>query len=206
MTALLEEQLETIDTAEVHWGTSTILAVFFAASLISAVFFGLGYSFGRGGTAKMVAGTGGIGAAGSEQPVDQVADRNSSGAIRRDGESTRAMHAASRKAASVPVGHLAAVSVVAKKPAAIEMHAKAALPDVTAGHYMVQVGAIGNRRDAQMLVAQLHKRGFHSGIYPGKHDKYLHVQIGPFTTAEQANAMRHRVAADGFHAILKRAS
>ncbi len=196
MAALLEEQLDTIDTAEVHWSTSTILAVFFAASLISAVFFGLGYSFGRGGTANMVAGTSGMGATGSEQPVEQVADRNSS----------RAVHAASREAASVPAAHMAAVSAAAKKPAVIQMHAKAALPNVIAGHYMVQVGAIGNRKDARALVAELRKSGFHSGIYPGKHDQYLHVQIGPFATAEQANAVRHHVMANGFHAILKRAS
>ncbi len=206
MTALLEEQLDTIDTAEVHWSTSTILAVFFAASLISAVFFGLGYSFGRGGTAKMAVGSNGMGATGSEHPVEQAANRNSSGAVRRDGVSTRAVHAASREAASVPAAHLATVSAVAKKTVAIQMHEKAALSNSTAAQYMVQVGAIGSRRDAQKLAAQLRKRGFHSGIYPGKHDKYLHVQIGPFATQEQANAMRHRVATDGFHAILKRAS
>src|SRR6185437_1997332 len=52
MSALWDEKLEGIDTAEVHWGAGTILAIFFASSLVSAVFFGLGYSFGRGGTAK----------------------------------------------------------------------------------------------------------------------------------------------------------
>ena len=52
MAAVLEENFDLSDVAEVHWSTNTILAIFFASSLISAVFFGLGYSFGRGGTAK----------------------------------------------------------------------------------------------------------------------------------------------------------
>ena len=52
MTALFEENLDLHDPVEVHWSASTILAIFFAASLISAVFFGLGYSFGGADTSK----------------------------------------------------------------------------------------------------------------------------------------------------------
>ena len=52
MTALYEEDLDLYDPVEVHWNASTILAIFFAASLISAVFFGLGYSFGGADTSK----------------------------------------------------------------------------------------------------------------------------------------------------------
>ena len=52
MTALFEENFDVHDPVEVHWSSSTILAIFFAASLVSAVFFGLGYSFGGAGTGK----------------------------------------------------------------------------------------------------------------------------------------------------------
>ena len=52
MTALYEENFDLHDPVEVHWSAGTILAIFFAASLISAVFFGLGYSFGGADTSK----------------------------------------------------------------------------------------------------------------------------------------------------------
>jgi cell division septation protein DedD len=71
---------------------------------------------------------------------------------------------------------------------------------------MVQVGAIGNRKDAERLVAELRKKGFHAAIYPEKHDKFLHVQIGPFKDFAQAQSKRHQVMASGFHAILKSTS
>ena len=71
---------------------------------------------------------------------------------------------------------------------------------------MVQVGAIGNRKDAERLVAQLRKKGFYAGIYRGKHDKFLHVQIGPYKNEQQAQSMRHHLTASGYRAILKTAS
>jgi hypothetical protein len=52
MATLFEEDFDVHDSVEVHWSSSTILAIFFAASLISAVFFGLGYSFGGAGAGK----------------------------------------------------------------------------------------------------------------------------------------------------------
>ena len=52
MTAFFDENFDVHDPVEVHWSSSTILAIFFAASLVSAVFFGLGYSFGGAGTGK----------------------------------------------------------------------------------------------------------------------------------------------------------
>ena len=72
--------------------------------------------------------------------------------------------------------------------------------------YMVQVGAVASRRDARTLVAELRKRGFQATIYPGKHDRYLHVQMGPYRSPEQANAVRHRVMAHGYRAVLKQSS
>ena len=57
MTAIWEEKLDGLDASEVHWSTGTILTIFFAASLITAVFFGLGYTFGRGGISMATTGT-----------------------------------------------------------------------------------------------------------------------------------------------------
>lgn len=228
MQAIWEEKLEANDT-EVHWSTGTILAVFFAASLVSAVFFGLGYSFGRGGTANSVAGIGSS-ESGASAPIvaqsgsspdrtakkvsTQAALRHGAAAVpignaknavvaRRDTDSEHPAHAALHQIAVVPGSHAAVRAEKTAGSAATDAHGKAA---AGAAHYMVQIGAIGDHKDARTLVAQLRKSGFHAGIYPGKRDKFLHVQIGPFTTAEQAQTIRHHVMARGYRAILKRAS
>ena len=219
MPAVWEDNLEVLDAAEVNWGTSTILAIFFAASLVSAVFFGLGYSFGRGGTPKTV------GATAFSSPAAPVAqstpDRSTLGttdqyvshrdtaatvlAARRTGDSAMSPHASLPQASAVPSAGPSDSAAKAVKSAAV-MHANAVAMGGGVAHYMVQVGAIGDRKDAKALVSRLRQRGFHAGIYPGKHDKFLHVQIGPFATAEQAQTMRYHVTASGYHAILKHAS
>ena len=192
MTALWEEQLETLDMGETYWSASTILAVFFAASLISAVFFGLGYTFGRGGAAKPALGIAAADAAASTQSIEQHPRRSilaqtgivsspihNAAAARRAGNSARPALVQSRRGSAAETGH---------------------------ARYMVQVGAVGNPRDARTLQLQLRRHGFHAGIYPGKHDRFLHVQIGPFATTEQADIVRHHIMASGYRAILKHAS
>ena len=218
MAAMWEEKLEAIDTAEVHWGTSTILAVFFAASLISAVFFGLGYSFGRGGTPKSTldipASSGSI-----ESPASTVNPPPSISAKTASHNNAVSSAVGGTTAANVHSGSdvhqpahatLRQVSATQSKPAAVipiqQSKPKTVAPSTGATRYMVQVGAIGDRKDAQKLVSQLRKHGFHAAIYPGKHDKFLHVQLGPFANAQQAQAVRHKVMASGYRAMLKTAS
>jgi cell division septation protein DedD len=178
MTACLEEKLEAMDTTEAHWSVGTVLAIFFAASLISAVFFGLGYSLGGGETLPSNAVVRAAAASESARPVDAEADR----------ANAQPLHAALRTASAM---HGTAAGAVANSSVA---------------RCVVQVGALDSRRDARRLATELRKSGFHPGIYPGKHDKYLHVEIGPFATLEQADIMRHRVMAHGYRAVVKRVS
>lgn len=219
MAAMWEEKLEAIDTAEVHWGTSTILAVFFAASLISAVFFGLGYSFGRGGTLKAAldipASSSGLieGPASTVNPPPSISAKTASHnkAVSSAVGGTTAVNVHSGSDVHQPAhATLRQVSATQSKPAAVvatqQSKPKTVPPSAGATRYMVQVGAIGDHKDAQKLVSQLRKHGFHAAIYPGKRDKFLHVQLGPFANAQQAQAMRHKVMASGYRAMLKTAS
>ncbi|MEO6964927.1 MAG: SPOR domain-containing protein [Acidobacteriaceae bacterium] len=186
MLTLCDDQLETLDTTEVHWSTGTILAVFFAASLISAVFFGLGYSFGGAGNSKSAIAV--ASAATAVQPASLGTERTaapSSSAvavpqavpgISQTSDSVR--HAA---VALLPVSvkssvkHPAAVSAVrrAATPAASARHTIAVASRANDSRFMVQVGAIGDRKDADRLVSQLKKKGYYAGIYRGKHDKFF---------------------------------
>ncbi len=68
---------------------------------------------------------------------------------------------------------------------------------------MVQVAAISRPQDADVLIAALQKRGFNATARRETSDNLLHIQIGPFTTRQQAMAMRTRLINDGYNAILK---
>jgi cell division septation protein DedD len=68
---------------------------------------------------------------------------------------------------------------------------------------MVQIAAVGRRDDADVLVTALQNRGYHVSVRTETTDQLLHVQIGPFTTRDQARAMQARLLNDGYNAILK---
>lgn len=210
MNGLLEHQLHCIDSAEAHWSTGTILTVFFAASMVTALFFGLGYSFGRGGSARPeIADATATAATPTPPAVHPTASPDRSSAIAASGHLQPVTVRTVTSGAAIAANHLPSVperaapssthpvssTVVAKA------HAHAASAAVSG--YMVQVGAIGDRKDAQLLVAQLRRHGLRAGIYPGKNDKFLHVQLGPFATRDQAQTMRHKVLQNGYRALIK---
>ncbi|HET9101315.1 MAG TPA: SPOR domain-containing protein [Acidobacteriaceae bacterium] len=221
MRALFEEDFNLHDPVEVHWSSGTILAIFFASSLVSAVFFGLGYSFGGAGISRHSLTFNSAPANNTvAKPTDQPAKPTPLTASNQPSPITNIAEA--HPAVTVPSKPPAALRPVAMTPTtprtvAPVMEKKSVPPppvkqfNATASsrssaHIMVQVGAIGNRKDAERLVAELRKKGFHAGIYQMKTDKFLHVQIGPFKDVAQAQSNRHRVMASGFHAILKSTS
>jgi cell division septation protein DedD len=68
---------------------------------------------------------------------------------------------------------------------------------------MVQIAAVSHSQDADVLVSALDKLGYNASVRSGAADQLLHVQIGPFTTRDEANAMRTKLLNDGYNAILK---
>ena len=58
------------------------------------------------------------------------------------------------------------------------------------------------QQDANVLVTALENRGYKVTIRR-EQDNLLHVQVGPFMTRTQAMAMRSRLLADGYNAIVK---
>ncbi len=83
--------------------------------------------------------------------------------------------------------------------------APATAPAAGAGNTYVQVTAISvaHRADADMLVASLRKKGYAAAIHAGGADGLLHVQLGPFATKKDAEAVRHQLSGDGYNSILK---
>lgn len=225
MAIFWEEKLDSEDDSEPHWNTSTIMAIFMASCLVTAVFFGLGYSFGRGGTPKVQlnrASAQSLDGPPASQSVKQTTPKpafrevanvaNPATLKAQSGPATPETHTirtAPKLTTAAPVERAALISVPEHATAprlATRERSRVKTARVSANsRYMVQVGAVGNRKDARLLVSQLRRHGIHAGVYPGKHDRFLHVQIGPFATEQQALTMRHHVVATGYRAILKRA-
>jgi len=223
MTAMFEDDFDLQDSVEVHWSSSTILAIFFAASLVSAVFFGLGYSFGGAGNGKhsfsfnsapsnirapepavQALKSAPLPASNQPFPIANFAD-NTQAQPTAGAPSTPPV--ALRTVAMTPVARTEAPVTEKKSAAPLPIQQQNATVSVrTSAHIMVQVGAIGDRKDAERLVAALRRKGFHAGIYTENHDKFLHVQIGPFKDAAHAQSKRHQLMASGFRAILKSVS
>lgn len=92
----------------------------------------------------------------------------------------------------------------APRPAATTPAAPAATPATTpTGTIMVQVAAISNPTDAQVLVGALRRHGYSASVHNQPTDSLLHVQVGPFATRAEAFAMKQKLLSDGYNAILK---
>ena len=68
---------------------------------------------------------------------------------------------------------------------------------------MVQVAAVSHQEDADLLVGALRARGYAVAARPGSGDSLIHVQVGPFSSKPTAEAMRQKLMADGYNAMLK---
>lgn len=113
-------------------------------------------------------------------------------------------------AASTP--SLSAVPFTHRPPLPAKPHAGISAPleqapgdsPILPGHpIMVQIAAISRQEDAQVLAGALRKRGFNPSVHPGTTDKLFHVQVGPFSDKAQAEAIKQRLLADGYNAIMK---
>ncbi len=68
---------------------------------------------------------------------------------------------------------------------------------------MVQIAAVSHQEDAEVLVGALRKRGYSVNIRREPGDGLLHVQVGPFASRADANAIRLKLLGDGYNAFLK---
>jgi DedD protein len=198
---------------EISLGTPTILGIFFVLALAFAAVFGLGYTMGHksGQNAQAtIADPAGMAVSSAAKP-----NAGSSGAHPL---ATSVSQPADQTPASAPPPQTATVSlnpppasksatpadraiVGDRIPAAAPQPATANLQPATS--FMVQVAAVHTQEVADIEVAALKKQGYDVVIRHEPQDNLLHVQIGPFPDRKDAEAMRARVLADGFNAIVK---
>jgi len=70
------------------------------------------------------------------------------------------------------------------------------------GTIMVQIAAVSNQADANVLLSALRRRGYAASAIHFPADNLIHVCIGPFNNRNAANSMREKLLGDGYNAIV----
>jgi cell division septation protein DedD len=210
---------------EISLGTTTILGIFFALALLCAVFFGFGYTMGRRSAQPVTSpaeGTTGRennnskpspGSPANQTAIASLTEKPAAGATQSAIVPLDSPNAAAQDSPQVPnpVKAVApsprsgltaeAVAKPASKPAAI-VPVAATVP--SPGSSVIQVAAMSHQEDADVVAVDLKRRGYTVAVRHEPQDKLFHVQIGPFSTKKEADAMRQRLQTDGYNnAIVK---
>lgn len=210
---------------EVTLSSTTLLVIFFGLVLVCGLFFGLGYTLGRRAPAEAsqeaaaTSANTNAGAASnlpaSSQPKPSAAAPVTS--IVADPAPTVAASDTqpADSPADVPAQSVPAPPTV--KPALEELKPAAKTPTAATvqpvklpmqpaaapSGIMVQIAAVSNPADANVLIGALQKRGYTVAARRQSTDTLIHVQVGPFPTRADAIAMRQKLLGDGYNAILK---
>jgi DedD protein len=91
-------------------------------------------------------------------------------------------------------------------PPATKVEMKPAVTPVAGGAFVVQIAAVSREEDAAALAGALRKKSYSVFVVnnPAVHDKLYHVQVGPFATLQDAEAMRLKLTGEGYNPIVKR--
>ena len=106
-------------------------------------------------------------------------------------------------ATSVTVNPPAAAATTAKPAAAVISHTS---PVTGPGTIVVQIAAVSREDDAVALAGALRKKNYNVFVVnnPVTNDKFYHVQVGPFSTIAEAEAMKAQLVAEGYNPIIKK--
>jgi DedD protein len=188
---------ETQDT-ELTLSTGKLLGVFFVVVVICGVFFSLGYAVGK-----------------NSAPAASVAIMDSSqlstvtvsgGAKPSPGKAEAPVQqpcAEGDASCQPPVAPASAAPEGAEAAASNPAPEMTSVPKTGAG-FMVQVAAVSKKEDADALQGALQKKQYPVIVVPNETSHLFHVQVGPFADPKEAEAMRARLAGDGYNAIVKR--
>ena len=203
---------------EISLGTGTVLGIFLALALVCSLFFGLGYSMGRrsspgaslaatprSATAAYSASEKSPAASADNDPAppeNQVTQPLSSSANSSAGRTSTPPPAAHEHPASAAKPSPGAAVLPVSAPSVSANVAPVPLP-AEAGLVFVQVAAVSRKEDAELLLSALRRRGYTGLLRQQPQDKLLHVQLGPYPTKKEAEAMRQRLITDGYNPILK---
>ncbi|HLK32539.1 MAG TPA: SPOR domain-containing protein [Terriglobales bacterium] len=188
---------------EITLGTGRMLALFFGLVGICALFFGLGYSLGKSSSKPPIM---------AEQPPIKSEPKPAPpkpAASAKPGDMTfyQAVKQDDTTAQTPPASPAPADSSDSPVAAATaaEVNPQPLVGTIDNGGYFVQVAAVSKKEDAEALLSALKKKAYPVSIGTNEpHDRFYHVQVGPFGNIKDAEATRSKLVADGYNPILKK--
>lgn len=231
MSRLLDDEQDELPQRERELTLSigAILAIFLGLALLCAVFFGFGYNLGRKSTAT--SNTAVPAATSDTEPADPGSSAFDNFKPSPGSRSTPPAPAqpAPVPVHETAVTESAPAPTVAAQPApthtapatttapartttppapsvSAPTHPQVAAPATApGGSFIVQVAAIStaHKDDADLLAGALRGRGYTVAEHTDPQDKLIHIQVGPFATKADAEAMREKLVVDGYNPIIK---
>lgn len=173
------------------------LSLFFGVVLLAGLFFGAGYHMGHTAALNQQAAAAPVPA----MPASVVPPKEKPAAALQATPEDPAASAPTQE----PVVQESEPATSAKSSAG-RAKSKAEPKAVVAqsGAFTVQVAAVRHQEDAEALVGALRKKEYPVFLASAGSDSLFHVQVGPFVSQKEAEAMRSRLAGDGYNAILKK--
>jgi DedD protein len=208
---------------ELTLSTGKLLGFFFGMVVICGIFFSLGYLVGKGSSqagapvmtdsaanSNLVSNGGTKPSAGhvnAEPPAPGASSTTTDSASASDPSYQKELQQKDSNPQLTPEPVKAEAPVASKgdekKNAAILKTVAPELAGVGTG-FMVQVAAVSKQEDADALVKALRKKEYPVFVVSLPNSNLFHVQVGPFAQQKDAEAMRTKLASDGYNAILKK--
>jgi len=212
-------------------GSGTLLAIFFGLVILCGLCFGLGYTIGHRGVKSAAAAptapgeqeplqaNGAIpkpsaiaqGVVQSPQASSDASPASSSGpppveAAQLPTSVAQTPPAAPVQAVSTPAqqSQVHAAFAPGSNPSESQQPASTVHPALAqAATIMVQIAAVANPDDADVLIGALRKRSYPVSARHDPADNLIHVRVGPFATRAEADQWRMRLLNDGYNAIVQ---
>ena len=209
---------------ELTLGSGTLLAIFFGLVVLCGLCFGMGYGVGhRGSTPSAITApqpapdqeplqaSGSIPkpSAIAQTPVTPPPDQAAADQTAANPSAAPAQTATPETAAGAPSGPAAQPQVhPALAAGAAPQPSPTAAPQTVHPAFapqplMVQIAAVSNPEDAEVLVEALRKRNYPVTVRREPGDNFIHVRIGPFATRAIADQWRMKLLNDGYNAVIQ---
>jgi len=205
---MAEKDTDQVRDTEITLSTGKLLGIFFALAIVCGVFFTMGYLLGKSTTVGSRTEIAGAVPTGGSPAGKPSAANKTPGTITQTCPpgSANCAPAATADAGAGKSPDTSAVQQSSTPKAPDQSAAPSAGTDVKSGaggSFMVQVAAVSKQEDAEILVTALRKKQYPVFIANSSGDPLFHVQVGPFSDKRDADAMRTRLAGDGYNAIVK---
>jgi cell division septation protein DedD len=216
------KQAEHRPDTELTLGPMRLLGIIFGVVLLCGLWFGLGYSMGsRGARGASTAGrqpdTEPFSGAASSQSKPSATPQNiahqqpaatdltpsEASYAATDSQNPGSRSTTSANAAQPVVKPALPIASKVPAPGQPAQAFKGEPGAAPAGVLMVQIAAVSHQEDADVLVGALSKRGYAVAVSRDPADSMLHVRTGPFSSRDEANAMRLKLLGDGYNAVVQ---